>query len=54
MQELINIHWLQHLKTFWRNQNQASAGGLGILQDSKAAQALSEVIQWTERIMIVL
>ena len=37
-------------KKFWRNQNQASAGGLGILQDSKAA----EVIQWTERIMIVL
>ena len=37
----------------WRNQNQASAGGIGILLDSKAEQALREIIKWTERIMIV-
>ena len=37
----------------WRNQNQASAGGIGILLDSKAEQALREIIKWTERIMSV-
>ena len=36
----------------WRNQNQSSAGGLGILLDPKAVKALTEVIKWSKRIMI--
>ena len=36
-----------------RNTNYASAGGIGILIDTKAKNVLSEMTKWNNRILIV-
>ena len=45
---------LTPITTFaWRNSNNASSGGVGILIDNNSENALAEIIKWNNRILIV-
>ena len=37
----------------WRNRNNESSGGVGILIDNHSENALAEIIKWNNRILIV-